>query len=685
MPTLFPHPTGLPKISVEASILIVLVLAVQWLCGRRLQPRWRCALWLLVLLRLALPWTIPSPTSVFNLFKLPAAAQQTLPPADPAVPAGNTSITSISNADGGGNVSAFSISGHWIAWLWAAGALCLAGGAAVNHFRIHRRIMQRRPLIDVPTLNLLEDCKALMGITTPVTLIEMESIGSPTLFGFVRPRLLLPAGLVSSFTRDELRHVFLHELAHIKRRDVLAAWFALVLQAIHWFNPFVWLAFHRLRADRELACDAMALSYAKPGENESYGLTIVKLLEGFGRSVWAPSLAGILEDKKQTRERIRMIARFQKTNHGLALAIALLAGLALITLTDAQNQAQPHSAKTGEPDASKGVWAVRFEPIGDFSPKTPGEFLDKIHIYSGQHGEIGYFRTTKQGDKLIGSFLASDPNDFKDALAKVPGIKVTSVEKLTQETLAEYEKSPQESLTATDTSDKSAAAEPAPPKIIATSPAAGATDVDPSLTEITVTFDQDMSRGMSWTGGGPDFPSTPQGKKAQWKDKRTCALPVKLDAAHYYRVGINASSYQNFRSARGAAVEPSAIFFTTQGADEKLKARTHVPTIVRCVPENGAQDVSPTLLELRVTFNVPMGGGCSWCTVGDDDSDFPKIATGKNYHWTPDKKTCVLPVALAPGRTYRLSLNAPGFNNFQSDAGVPLEPVSYTFKTTGNP
>lgn len=596
MPTFLSHPSGLLKISAEASVLILLVLAIQRLCGRYLQPRWRSALWLLVLLRLALPWTFPSPASIFNFFKFPAATQQNPALAAPATPASDTTISLVSNANAGGNVSV-SITGHWIAWLWAAGALCLAGCAVVNHYKIHRLVLRRRPLTDATTLNLLEDCKAIMGITTPVTLIEMESIESPTLFGFVRPRLLLPAGLVSSFTRDELRHVFLHELAHIKRRDVLAAWFALVLQAIHWFNPLVWLAFHRLRADRELACDALALSYAKPGENESYGLTIVKLLEGFGRSVWAPSLAGILEDKKQTKERIRMIAKYHKTDRGLALALSLFAGLTLVTLTDAQS-----SDRAGADGASRPLQLARNSAVAQ-----------------------------------------------------------------------------------SNSSDKSPAAESAPPKVIATSPAVGATDVDPSLTEITVTFDQDMSDGMSWTGGGPDFPSVPQDQKARWKDKRTCVLPVKLEAAHFYRVGINSSSYQNFKSVRHDPTPPSAIFFTTRGADEQLKARALAPTVVRCQPANGAQDVSPTVKELRVSFSIPMGGGCSWCTTGNGDSDFPKGAPGKHYYWTRDKKTCVLPVALTPGRTYRLSLNATGFNNFQSDAGVPLEPVSYTFKTSGSP
>ena len=62
-----------------------------------------------------------------------------------------------------------------------------------------------------------------------------------------------------------------------------------------------------------------------------------------------------------------MIARFHKTNRGLVLAVSLLAGLALVTLTDAQVQTKPQRVKVSEPDAAKGVWVVRFEPVGDFS------------------------------------------------------------------------------------------------------------------------------------------------------------------------------------------------------------------------------------------------------------------------------------------------------------------------------
>jgi hypothetical protein len=269
------------------------------------------------------------------------------------------------------------------------------------------------------------------------------------------------------------------------------------LQTVHWFNPLVWLAFHCLRADRELACDALALSHARTGDNEAYGLTIVKLLEGFGQSVWTPSLAGILENKQQIKERISMIAKFHKSERGLALALSLLAGLALVTLTDAQNSPQkPARAAKGddwnldqklkmaeggnkwaaydlwdayyrgshgvETDSAKaGKWlgefiksvsVVRFEPVGDFAPKNPGEFLQRIQqhfsLNSGKNGigMGGFFRTTQQGDKLVGSFLTESPDELKASLAQVPGIKVTTTERTTPAAFIAYEQSPQESL-----------------------------------------------------------------------------------------------------------------------------------------------------------------------------------------------------------------------------------------------
>jgi beta-lactamase regulating signal transducer with metallopeptidase domain len=559
------------KASWQAALVILLVLAARYALGRRWNPRWRHALWWLVVARLALPFTIPSRVSLFNVFPVPGGvaravdAAATLPPEASNPLAAGAVTNPAAPPQTGAGVSL------WL-WGWAAGALFMAVCLGTNHFRIHRRVAGRRPLLDEPVLNLLEDCRERMGVRTPVTLVETATVAGPCLFGVLRPRLLLPPGFTRGFSPDELRYVFLHELGHVKRHDILLGWLTALLQILHWFNPLVWLAFSRMRVDRELACDALALSHAEERDNKPYGRTIVKLLENFGDSVRAPSLAGILEDKQQMKERILMIAKFHKSNRGLAVAALLLAGLGLVTLTDAQPRANP-------------------------APSNPG----------------------------------------------------------------------------------------GPPQIIATSPKIGATEVDPALKEITVTFDQDMGGGMSWTGGGPEFPPARAGQKAQWRDKRTCVLPVQLEAARYYRVGINSKSFQNFASDHGVAALPSAIFFTTRGASPELKAKTLVPQAVLFDPPNGAQSVSTAVTELRVTFSVPMGGGCSWCTAGDDDHDFPKGQAGKSYYWTGDKKTCVLPVDLKPDMTYRISLNAANYKNFQSEAGVPLEPVLYIFKTKAQP
>jgi len=217
------------------------------------------------------------------------------------------------------------------------------------------------------------------------------------------------------------------------------------------------------------------------------------------------------------------------------------------------------------------------------------------------------------------------------------------------------------------------------PQIVSTSPARGASDVDPALKEITITFDQDMGGGMSWTGGGPEFPPIPEGQKAHWRDKRTCVLPVKLQSGHRYRVGINSVSYRNFRSASGVPALTSAIYFTTQGTSDDRKPQTQVPRLVSVEPPLGAKEVSPDLKELRITFNVPMGEGCSWTGGGPE---FPTIPEGKKSFWTEDHKTCVLPVELKPNSQYRLGLNSPSFKNFKSADGVPLAPVVYTFKTS---
>ena len=338
---------ALAKASWEGSVLILLVLLIQVTLGRKVNPKWRNGLWLLVMVRLAMPPTISSRVSLFNYldFRMgPTASAARTAVARHSLASANDSVRTDPQPEAtktrnlplplwgrhGSSVRA------WLLGIWSAGALTFATCLLATHWRLSRKVAKRPALTDTAVLNLVEECKKRMNLQEAITLVETSQVSSPSLFGFLRPRLLLPVGMTRSFSLDELRFVFLHELGHIKRRDILVGWLAAALQIVHWFNPLVWLAFYRMRADREMACDALALSSASEGENRRYGDTIIKLLESFGKSAWAPSLAGAVENRNQLEERIRMIAAFKKNNRGVALAALLFAGLGLITLTDAQ-------------------------------------------------------------------------------------------------------------------------------------------------------------------------------------------------------------------------------------------------------------------------------------------------------------------------------------------------------------
>ena len=196
-------------------------------------------------------------------------------------------------------------------------------------------LSRAQPLRDRDVLTLLEECCERMGVRRVPLIAESEAVQTPALHGVFRPRLLLPAGFTQTFTTDELRFVFLHELAHLRRHDLLLNWIMTSLQILHWFNPLVWFGFARWRVDREIACDAAALEAAGPSSNRAYGQTLPRLLQHLSPASRRPGLVGILEDRNQLRRRMKMIARFTPARRPF-VAAGLLAILAMVGLTDAQ-------------------------------------------------------------------------------------------------------------------------------------------------------------------------------------------------------------------------------------------------------------------------------------------------------------------------------------------------------------
>ncbi len=417
---------GLVHVSAQAVVLIVLILLAQAFFSNWLTPRWRYALWMLVVVRLLLPVTFDSSFSIFNLIRPrpPTQAMVNLPPtlADVTSPQ-KTRNTGIASMDGVNpadtlpsrkpqeSAAAASVNQNpkiskltWSWWTWAV-LVWLVGVAILGLRIIWQNILFYKRLRWEPTVTnaaawvVLEECRLLMSVRYRLVLVETSLAHSPALYGFLRLHLLLPEKTLAAFTPEELRYVFLHELAHVKRRDMLVNWFLTVLRVFHWFNPFVWLAFRRMATDRELAADALALNCLETQENKAYGKAIIKLLQNLLRPPLVPGVVGILEDRNQMKQRMRMIAKFSKTDRWPVLAITLFTGLGLIALTDAQTRPNKSGESGSSQPATTKVATSPVEKTNDEAAmiKKPKITLEKVKSFTGTNDII---------EKSVGMFLS---------------------------------------------------------------------------------------------------------------------------------------------------------------------------------------------------------------------------------------------------------------------------------------
>ena len=331
----------------QASVLALLVLVTQRLLRSRLNPRWRYALWLLVLLRLILP---ALPESAFSLF-------QFAPPTPPAfansvtqplfVPASTPPLPAVSAAEITSPVHPFSTF-TLLALLWLTGAIVLLILTLEANRRFARHVANSPTVTDPEILQSFADARAELHIRRSIRLIENSQIASPAIMGLFRSTLLLPAHVRDKFDPRELRLIFLHELAHLQRGDLLIQALIALLQILHWFNPVLWYAFRRIRIDREPATDALVLSRAGEAEKDRYGLMLIKLLEHFNQRHSLPTLVGILEDQDQFKRRFTLIAQFTRRAYAWSLlGVLLIAIFAITCLTKSKATEAPNGPKPG--------------------------------------------------------------------------------------------------------------------------------------------------------------------------------------------------------------------------------------------------------------------------------------------------------------------------------------------------
>ncbi|HSV13544.1 MAG TPA: M56 family metallopeptidase [Tepidisphaeraceae bacterium] len=376
----------------QAAIVALLVLVMRAMFGRVLTRR-RChALWILVLLRLALPVLPGSPVSLFEIVHRfwqqtpPRAAEQSdLKWTVLYGPMSNTRAPAIADQPRQTSTQTNRQAPvDLLSFTWLAGVALFAARAIYGNAVFMRRL-RRRPAADAdePTRQLFRDCCNAMRLRRPPQLLMTDAITSPAVAGLFRPRVLLPVGLTADLTTEQLRLVLLHELAHVRCRDVAVDWLWAAVQAMHWFNPIVWLIRPLRHADREQARDEMVLSIVGARQAECYGRTILGFVQSARPIRLYPGLIGILNKRAGLGKRIEMIARFQQRSLVLRLlGLTMFIAVGCIALTNpptthAQAQTPAPGNTIATPPSTRPAISPAAEPNESAADAVVRDKLDR--------------------------------------------------------------------------------------------------------------------------------------------------------------------------------------------------------------------------------------------------------------------------------------------------------------------
>lgn len=329
------------EVSISISFIIIpLCLASRWL-NRRYEPKWKYFIWLALAVRLMIPVNLPLINGISILPNLSEqtsvqTAQNHIETDIPIEITGNTedyaeSITEsrydIGNVENIDTVPAANTNMAEIAaMVWCIGFCAFTVYQLCVYFIFRHDIfingkMSEKNIIKAQIVEISDEIK----LRRKITVIVNSKSRSPMMLGVIRPVLVIPR---EDFTCSEFDMIARHELTHCKRCDIWFKVFLTVVNAVHWFNPFVYLMVHEANADIELCCDADVLQNADYTRRKEYVDSIMTSMEGVKASM--PGLTcfshGGISKMKERFENIYNIGK-KRTGVVLFAIIAIMSVL----------------------------------------------------------------------------------------------------------------------------------------------------------------------------------------------------------------------------------------------------------------------------------------------------------------------------------------------------------------------
>lgn len=321
---------NLLQMSFSGAVLILAVIAVRAAAINKLPKKTFLILWEIVLLRLIIPFSIPSALSVYSL-----ASQNTAINALAEMPAGSV-ISAMQGESPGlsGEMPEFP-AGRISIWLviWLAGMALCAAFFAISYLRCRLEFSTSLPIYNDFVENWLKE----HPLNRPVCVRQSDKISTPLTYGIFKPVILVPKKTDWEDTK-QLQYIFLHEYVHIRRFDAAAKLVSASALCVHWFNPFVWAMYALFNRDIELACDESVVRQSGEASKKDYSLMLIGM---------EAKKSGLLPfcnnfSRNSIEERISAIMKTKKTTIGIfIISIIVIAAITAFFATSAKKQEPP--------------------------------------------------------------------------------------------------------------------------------------------------------------------------------------------------------------------------------------------------------------------------------------------------------------------------------------------------------
>ena len=306
---------SLLQMSFLGTVIILLIVVLRAVLINRLPKKTFLILWWIALIRLLVPFSIKSVTSIYSLFQsiysdinpVRTAQTTTFLPINGNMPeiANGLSEAMVQRTE---SISILSV-------IWLAGLLLCFGFFAVSYIKCYREFRFSLPVEN----DILEAWKEKHPLKRSLSIRQTETIAAPLSYGVIRPVILMPKNTEWK-NIYQLRYVLEHEYVHIRRLDMLTKLIMIAAVCIHWFNPLVWVMYILFNRDLELSCDETVVRRFGMDIKSVYATALISMEEK--KSGLTPLCNSF--SKNAIEERIRAIMKIKKTSKFAVMISAVL-------------------------------------------------------------------------------------------------------------------------------------------------------------------------------------------------------------------------------------------------------------------------------------------------------------------------------------------------------------------------